>query len=358
MAGVKRSRRSCLQYGWQGLGAMAIAAGWPSVAQALDRSRPTGLIAEPLPLLLRPRALKPGDTIALVAPAGPVTVADLKEGREWLQRQGFQVVLGRHIFNRDGYLAGRDRDRAADLNAAFANPDVAAIICARGGWGCARLLPFLDWDLARSHPKILLGFSDITTLLLAYWVRSGLVTFHGPVIASRWNAFSTQAWQRVLVAGQAALLLNPPDMPHRTIHPGRARGPLVVANLSVLAAAIGSRYLPNWDGVILAIEEVEETVYRVDRLLAQLQLAGVLDRLAGFVFAQCTRCEGATAEQESLSLERAIDDWIRPLKIPSWQGMAIGHIPDKLTLPVGAIVEIDADYGSIRLLEPAVVVAR
>ena len=359
MGSWERSRRFWLQ----GLGATVLAVaygGRPLAARSpIAQAAPPADPIEPLPgPIVRPRSLRRGDTIALVAPAGMVTAADLVEGRRWLESQGFRVQLGRHVFDRDGYLAGRDRDRAADLNRAFADPAVAAIICARGGWGCARILPLLDWDLARSHPKILLGFSDITALLLAYYGRSNLVTFHGPVIASSWNAFSTAAWRQVLVDGQPMQLANPPTMPHRPIYPGQARGPLVVANLSVLAAMLGSAYLPSWDGVILIVEEVSEPVYRVDRLLSQLKLAGILDRLAGFIFAQCTRCGVPGDRDPTLSLSRVLQDWIRPLAIPSWQGFAVGHIPDKLTLPLGVSVEIDANRGTVQLLEPAVLTDR
>ncbi len=359
MANWERSRRFWLQ----GFGAtlLAVAQGGPllgqrsAIAQAASASdAPEGVPSPPL----RPRSLQPGDTIALVAPAGRVVAADLAEGRRWLESQGFRLQLGRHLFDRDGYLAGRDRDRAADLNRAFADPAVAAIICARGGWGCARILPLLDWELARSHPKILLGFSDISALLLAYYVQSNLVTFHGPVIASSWNAFSTAAWRRLLVDGQPMRLANPPTMSHRMIYPGQARGPLVVANLAVLAAMVGSPYLPRWDGVILIVEEVGEPVYRIDRLLSQLKLTGILDRLAGFIFAQCTRCGDPGDRDPTLSLGRVLQDWIRPLEIPSWQGFAVGHVPDKWTLPLGVSVEIDARRGSVDLLEPAVLTDR
>ncbi|HEY9689676.1 MAG TPA: LD-carboxypeptidase, partial [Coleofasciculaceae cyanobacterium] len=359
MGSWERSRRFWLR-GF-GVTLLAVAQGGrlvgprSAIAQAASAADPLEPVRSPL---LRPRSLQPGDTIAVVAPAGMVAAADLVDGCNWLQRQGFRVQVGRHVFNRDGYLAGRDRDRAADLNRAFADPAVAAIICARGGWGCARLLPLLDWDLARLHPKILLGFSDITALLLAYSVRSNLVTFHGPVIASSWNAFSTAAWRQVLVDGQPMRLANPPTMPHRPIYPGQARGPLVVANLSVLAAMVGSPYLPRWDGVILIVEEVSEPVYRIDRLLSQLKLAGILDRLAGFVFAQCTRCAVPGDRDPTLSLSRVLQDWIRPLEIPSWQGFAVGHIPEKLTLPLGVEVAIDASRGTVELLEPAVLTDR
>lgn len=359
MGSWERSRRFWLQ----GFGAtlLAVAHGGRLAGprSAIAQTSPTGDTPEVVPSLpLRPRSLQPGDTIAVVAPAGRVAAADLVEGCRWLESQGFRLQLGRHLFDRDGYLAGRDRDRAADLNRAFADPAVAAIICARGGWGCARILPLLDWSLARSHPKILLGFSDISALLLAYYVQSNLVTFHGPVIASSWNSFSTAAWRRLLVEGQPMQMTNPPTLPHRMIYPGQARGPLVVANLSVLVAMVGSPYLPHWDGVILIVEEVGESVYRVDRLLSQLKLAGILDRLGGFIFAQCTRCGDPGDRDPTLSLTRVLQDWIRPLEIPSWQGFAVGHVPDKWTLPLGIPVEINAQQGSLALLKTAVLVDR
>lgn len=356
MAGFSpRSRRQFVTLGSitaSSIGLGAWLAQWLRVLAA-DLPEP-----EPPPRFLKPPALKPGDTLAIVSPAGPVTADELASGLAFLRDRGFRVQLGAHALDRDGYLAGRDRDRAADLNAAFADDRIAGIICTRGGWGCGRLLPLLNYDLIRSHPKILLGYSDTTALLLAIYAKTGLIGFHGPVVTSVWNPFSVAAWQAALLNGQAVQLANPAGQAHRTIIPGKAQGPLLGGNLSVVTALLGSDYLPAWDGAILFLEEVDEEIYRIDRLFVQLKLAGVLDRLAGFVFGQCRDCGQNRDRSPTLTLDRLFSDWIAPLKIPALAGAPIGHVPDKWTLPVGLPVELDATGGTIRFLEPAVAIGK
>lgn len=312
---------------------------------------PSAAPAKPLPL-------RPGDLIGLSSPGGYVSGEDVEEARLRLQELGFRTRLAPNALGRRGYLAGPDAARAADLHTLFDDDDVRAIVALRGGWGAARLLPLLDFERIAAHPKALIGYSDVTALLLALYARSGLVTFHGPVGISNWNDFTMASFQAVLMSGRTPVLGNPPApivagaAPRlQTVHPGKARGRLVGGNLSVLAALLGSPYLPDWRGHVLFLEDVGEEVYRVDRMLTQLRLAGVLDGLAAFIFGQCTRCK---AGPDSLSLRQVLDDHLRPLGIPAWLGAPIGHVDDKLTLPLGVEVEVDADLGTIRLLEPAV----
>ncbi len=315
-------------------------------ASATARSQPDRTPVKPPPLRV-------GDTIALVSPASFVEVEDVLAIRQTLTRLGLRVKLGRHALDRNGYLAGSDRDRANDLNAAFVDPDVRAILAMRGGWGCNRILPQLDYDRIRAHPKVFMGYSDITSLLLAFYSRAGLVSFHGLTGISRWEPSSIQAFQRVCFAGERVVWQNPPTSPIRTLNGDRARGRLVGGNLSVLAAMVGSGYLPDWRGKILFVEEIGEEVYRIDRLLTQLQLAGILERLQGFIFGQCLNCQPEEPDK-SLSLMEVLRDRIEPLGIPAWYGAEIGHIRNQFILPVGIEVEIDADRGTIQLLESPV----
>lgn len=310
---------------------------------------------------LLPRPLAPGDTVALVSPSSAVSDPfDLQLAREVMEALGLRVVTGAHYAERRGHLAGSDAERAGDLNAAFADPDVAAIVCTRGGSGAARLLPLLDYEAIRANPKALLGYSDVTALHCAIQARTGLVTFHGPIGTGSWNRFNADQFRRVFFERELMRYENrieagdelvPRRNRTRTLVPGQARGRLLGGNLTVLTALAGSPYLPDFDGAILFLEDVSEAPYRVDRMLTTLRLMGVLDRIAGFVFGECTDCDPGDG-YGSLTLAQILDDFIVPLGIPAYTGAMIGHIREQFILPVGGEVELDADAGTLRLLAP------
>jgi muramoyltetrapeptide carboxypeptidase len=315
------------------------------------------------PPLLRPRRLRSGDRVGLVAPASAnFRSVDVEIAQDVARAFGLEPRLGAHVRDRHGYLAGRDEDRAADVDAFFADPEVSAIFAIRGGWGCARILPLLDWDVIRRHPKVLTGYSDITALHCGLQARAGLVTFHAPVAISDWPAFSVEQFRRIVFEAETLTMANPPggeerlvqrENRTRTITPGRARGRLLGGNLTVLTALVGSPYVPALDGAVLFLEDVNEEIYRVDRMLTQLRLAGLLARLRGFVFGSCSRCEPGEG-YGSLTLEEVLDEHVKPLGIPAYEGAMIGHQQRQFTLPVGVEVEMDADKGTITMLEPAV----
>ncbi len=334
----------------------------------------TGLVATQVPLAtasglfskstLKPPRLKAGDTVGLINPAGATFhTDDVNIAEETLAALGLKMKTGEHLMDRYGYLAGTDEARAADINTMYADPGVSAILTLRGGWGCNRLLHLLDYKSIAKHPKILMGYSDITSLLLALNAKTGLVTFHGPVGISTWNEYSTDFVRRLLFEAKTVNMENPKDIGDNltqtkdrilTIHDGLAQGKLWGGNLSVLTSMVGSDYLPDFKGSILFLEEVGEDIYRVDRMLTQLKLAGILDQLAGFVFGKCSNCNPGEG-YGSLTLEEILDDHIKPLGIPAWYGSMIGHIEDKFTMPLGIEAEIDASAGRITLLESAVV---
>ncbi len=317
------------------------------------------------PRLIKPRRLQPGDVVGLAQPATlTLDEGELELVEDVVRALGFVPRRGQHALARHGYLAGPDEHRAADLNAMFADPEVKAILGVRGGWGSARVLPHLDYDLIAKNPKPLMGYSDITALHLAIPARTGLVTFHGPVGVSRWSEFQRLQAQRVLIDGEATLLSPPPkpekdlvqrDHRVRTLTPGRARGVLYGGNLTVLSALIGTPYVPDFEGAILFLEDVREEPYRVDRMMTQLALSGVLKKLAGFVFGTCSRCEPGDGSYASLTLREILLDHVKPLGIPAWHNAVVGHQEDQWTLPCGLPVEIDSVAGTIQLLEPAVI---
>jgi muramoyltetrapeptide carboxypeptidase len=318
---------------------------------------------DPVPVL--PRRLAAGDTVGIVAPASATfNSVDLAIAKESLQALGLEVEVGSHVLARHGYLAGGDKDRAADINLFFGDRSIRAVLAIRGGWGSSRALPHLDFDLIRRNPKVVVGFSDITALHLAIHARTGLVTFHGPNGLGRWDSWSLDYFKRVIFEGEALRMENPKALSERnaltqtehrvqTITAGTARGRLLGGNLTVLTAIVGSPYLPSFDGAILFLEDVGEDLYRVDRMLTQLELAGVLEKIRGFVFGTCAECEPGEGFA-SLSLEEIFADHIKPLGVPAWFGAMIGHQMPQWTVPVGAEAEIDAASGTIRLLAPAV----
>ena len=362
---MRSDRRTFLKTGLKtGLatGALAALAG---VTPALTHAAvPAGIPAgTPERSVRKPARLKKGDTVGLIAPAGAVFQrSEITLVTDTLAALGLRWKPGAHLTARNGYLAGKDAERADDLNAMFADDGVDAVMAVRGGWGCNRILPLLDYASIARHPKILIGYSDITTLLLALQARTGLVTFHGPVGSSTWNRFTVDYFTRVLFNAEAVTMKNPQDPGDslirtkdrvETITPGTARGRLLGGNLTLVASMIGTEYLPSWDGAILFLEDDGEYIYRIDRMLTQLSLAGILRRLAGVVIGKFTNC-GPGEGYGSLTLEDLFADHVRPLGIPAWSGAMIGHLEDKFTVPLGIGAEIDAGAGTIRLLEPAV----
>ncbi len=313
-----------------------------------------------LPLVKAPR-IRPGDRVGLVRPA--TAAYDTEPTKIWidaLEYLGLEVILGDNYYARHGYFAGEDEARASDINAFFAEPSIRMIF-ARGGWGSPRLLPLIDYESVAANPKVLLGYSDATALITAVHVMTGLVTFHGP---SPLNVFSAEHFRRVVMNGEHYRLENPSLLTEntlvqtenriRTIRGGKARGRILGGNLSLLTAVMGSPYLPDWEGSILFIEDVNEAVYRVDRMMTELSLAGVLGKIRGFVFGRCTEC-GPGEGFGSLTMEEMIAEHIRPLGIPAFAGTMIGHIDEQFTVPLGIDVEIDADAGTIDMLEAGVV---
>lgn len=325
---------------------------------------PAAAAAPAQPLLRAPR-LKPGDTLALINPSGAIYErGPYRYATEALQALGFRVREAPNLRARYGHFAGTDAQRAADVNAMFADPTVHGILAMTGGSGGNRILPLIDYAAIRRTPKFLGGFSDLTALLTAVQVQTGLVTFHSPMGASEWNEFSVQWLRGAVMDAQAVTLANPQDREDNlavrsgritTLRGGTARGPLVGGNLAVLTSMAGSAYWPRFDGAILFLEEVNEYIYRVDRMLSTLKLSGALERVAGVVLGGFTNCGPGDGNYGTLTLDEVFDDYFKPLNVPVYSGALFGHIKRKFTLPVGLPVEMDADAGTVRFLQPAVV---
>lgn len=307
--------------------------------------------------MIRPRALRQGDQVGFVAPAG--SLADpsyLERSVRAAQAMGFGVKVGKSCDKVYGYLAGGDELRADDLNRMFLDDTVRAIVCMRGGYGAPRILDRLDYRAAAEHPKILLGYSDITALHIAYGQKSGLCTFHGPMPATEWiwpsfDRFTRDGLLRALTrAKPLGPIENPPGCPLEALSPGHAEGELAGGNLSLICALMGTPYQLDARGKILLIEDVDESVHRVDRMLTMLRLAGVFDVCAGVVLGGFTNCR-AEHPKRSLTLRQAIEDVLLPFDGPVVWGYKIGHCEPKLTLPLGARCALDER--GLRVLESA-----
>lgn len=306
---------------------------------------------------IKPLALKVGDVIAISSPAGAVWEdAQIDKFVSILENLGFKVKLGQTLKEKFGYFAGTDELRASEINKFFLDKEVKAIFCMKGGWGCARILDKLNYDAIKNNPKIIMGFSDITSLLIGITSKTGLVTFHGPVGNSGWNDFTIDYLKRVLTNKEMVAYAYADDDADKyyTITEGKVNGILFGGNLTVLAGMIGSNYLPDWKNKILFLEETGEEPYRIDRMLTQLKLSGVLKNINGFVFGKCVKCE-AEEPEKAFTLQQVLEQHIKPLGIPAFYGAMIGHIVNKYTVPIGISAEMDASTGLLKLLEPAVI---
>lgn len=314
--------------------------------------------------IIKPNRLKIGDKIGLVAPAGFITEKELAEANQNLQTLGFEVVAGENILNRHGYLAGTDKQRADDLNKMFQNKDIKGIVCARGGYGCARMLQYLDYELIKKNPKILLGYSDITILHYAIFSQTGLITFHGPVGISTFNEFSILSLNNVLINPQPILAMWNADEDKTktefnitTIRSGKAKGRLIGGNLSLVVSLIGTKYDVDAKNKIIFLEEIGEEPYRIDRMLTQMIQADKFVNAAGIALGVFSKCESKPDESgisNSFTFTEVLFDRLFNLGIPVIYGLSFGHIKNKLTIPFGAMAELDVDNQIINLLESSV----
>jgi muramoyltetrapeptide carboxypeptidase len=317
--------------------------------------------------LIRPKALRPGDTIGLITPATEVPDPDrLALAERTITYFKLRLKRGRNVGKRFGNYRESIAARLDDLHAMFRDPEVKAIFCIRGGYASAHLLDSIDYDLIRRNPKIFLGYSDITAMHLALQKSARLVTFHGPIVLSRFTNYTQQHFRKALFeTTPLGKVTNPPDSDPlrpihalRTIRPGVASGTLIGGNLSLISTTLGTPYEIDTRGRILFLEDVEEQAYSLDRMLTQLRLAGKFDQAAGVIWGECSDC-GPRAYQPSLvlpfSVGEVVDNLLGDLKIPVLSGLTIGHTTDQLTLPLGVMATLDATAGTLEITEAGVV---
>lgn len=307
------------------------------------------------PSLIKPKALQKGDLIGLIAPGGAVFDHDsINQTKSKLSKFGFSILEGETLRTQHGYLSATDAKRAKDIKDMFLNPDVKAIVAIRGGSGCARLLPHLDYNLIRQNAKPFIGMSDITVLLNAFYSQAGLITYHGPVGYSTWEGFTWNFFKSTLMDKKKTVMLNPSgNKLFYTIRSGKAEGELIGGNLTVFCQLLGSDYLPNMENKILFLEDVKEEPYRIDRLLTQLKLSGIFEKINGIILGEFKNCVPEEPEK-SFTLKEMFLEHFKDSKIPVFYGAKFGHVKEKWTFPIGIKAKMDADKGSVFLLEEAV----
>jgi muramoyltetrapeptide carboxypeptidase len=314
--------------------------------------------------VIKPPKLKRGDTLALITPGSYIKEDEKQDSIKNLKELGFEVTYSDRLMEKNGYFSATDEERAADINEMFEREDIHGIVCARGGYGCARILPFLDYQMIRANPKPFIGFSDVTALHYAILKKGGLVTFNGAVGISTFSRFTVQYFEKVLLYPEDNLEMENSSTDNNynsygitTITDGKANGELIGGNLSIVVSLIGTEYDIDTEGKIIFLEEFIEEPYRIDRMLTQMIQAGKFERAAGIalgVFKMCEPSKTNPAFEDSFSLMEVLRDRLGNLKIPVIYGLSFGHVVDKLTIPFGIRAELDTDRQLIKLLERAV----
>lgn len=308
--------------------------------------------------IIKPQALRRGDVIGIVAPASPPVSEDaLSRGIRYLEQLGYRILVGDNIFKKRGYLAGTDKERIADFHNLLANKHVKAIFLARGGYGCGRLLPLLDFNLIRRHPKIILGYSDFTALSLAIFSKTRLVTFTGPMVASDMaDGLSREAEERLWHTLSSTKPLKPLKISKKKrikLHPGKSSGRLLGGNLSLVVSLLGTPYFPNEKDSIWLLEEIDERPYRIDRMLTQLKNAGIFQKTRGIVLGEFVDCT-PPSDKPSLTFQEAFKDTFGHSPFPVLGHFHYGHVKNLLTLPIGTRVRLDTEKGELSFIESAV----
>ncbi len=294
---------------------------------------------------IKPPRLNPGDEIGLIAPAGPVAPTELSPGIDLLTAMGYGVCLSAHLYHRKEYLAGEDDTRLQDLHSMFRNDKVKAIFCARGGYGSLRLLSKIDYDLIRENPKVIIGYSDITALLLAVLNEAGIVTFHGPVVRELSYDMDPGLLFRPITSQEPLVV----DLGRgSTLMPGGTSGILLGGNLSLICHLIGTPYMPSLNGCILFVEERGEPLYKIDRMLMYLELSGLFKNLSGIILGLFENCG------DILAIHRLFTDIGRRLNIPVCSGLPVGHGKENITIPLGVQADLDTRNKTLTVLEPCV----
>ena len=309
--------------------------------------------------MIKPKALKKGDTIGLIAPSSPTDkIENVEKSINVLKGQGFNVVVGESCYQRYGYLSGSDEVRANDMNKMFKDKNIDAVFCLRGGYGTPRILDLLDYEEIKNNPKLFIGYSDITALHIVLSNNCNMVTFHGPMATSDmiddFDDFSRQCYMKAITSTEPlGFIKNPDGVEIKSLVKGFAKGKIIGGNLALLTATIGTPYEVDTKGKLFFIEEVEEFTYRVDRMLTQLKLAGKFNDCTGIILGDFKDCNPQTPDD--LTLSQVFDDIIVPAGKPTIYNLKAGHCNTKVTIPFGVDAELDADNCTLNITEAALI---
>ena len=296
--------------------------------------------------IIKGSRLQRNQAVGIVAPSSPVNQSEISQGLELLESFPLKIRLAPHLFDHLNYLAGSDHDRVSDLHQMFSDPDIKAIFCARGGYGSARILNKIDFDLIRKNPKIIVGFSDLTALVIAIYKQSGLATIHGPTLL---DLPKNKNWPHLSRLITTSHRLQVSFKQGKVIHKGKASGILLGGNLSVICSLLDTPFLPSFEGVILFLEEKGESPYRLDRMLTQLLLSNRLDRLSALIIGQMEDC----GEKEIIN--SLLNERLGGLNIPVVTGLPVGHGVENMSLPLGLRALLDTERMLLKVEESAVV---
>lgn len=302
--------------------------------------------------IVKPKKLKKGDVIGLIAPSSPITDKELLNNSiGYIEKQGYSVELGKNIYLEKGYLAGDDTKRLEDLHNMFSNKNIKAIICIRGGYGSTRILDRIDYNLIKKNPKIFVGYSDITALSLAFLNKTGLVTLAGPMPLKSLNEEITPFteeifWKTLTSDKKIGFIKNPNEENFFVLQKGKAEAPLVGGNLSVLTSLLGTPFFPKMKDNLLLLEETCEPPYRVDRMLSQLKNAGIFNEIKGVVLGRFINCVETNLTNKSLTINDVIADYFESMKIPVIYNVNHGHVPETISIPIGLSCTINTVSGA------------
>ncbi len=310
--------------------------------------------------IIKPKKLQTGDVIGIISPAStPNNLEDIEKGVSYLEKLGYRVEIGQNVGKKHGYLAGTDEERLDDLHSMFVNKDVKAIFCVRGGYGSGRLLDRLNYSLIKKNPKIFVGYSDITSLQMAILKKTGLVTFAGPMLATDFsdevNEYAEENfWRVITVSKKIGKLHNPRDEKFYILNSGRGEGQILGGNLATLNSLTGTQYMPNLKNSILLLEDIDESPYKIDRMLNQLKLAGIFDQINGVILGRFVDCYEKDKSKDFIKLNEVIEHYLGKLKTPVLYSFSHGHIKENITIPLGVQCKLNASRGFIEILESAV----
>lgn len=311
--------------------------------------------------IIKPKKLNRGDLIGVIAPSSPINNSEkINNAVKYFEAQGYPVLLGKSVFSEKGYLAGDDDLRLNDFHSMFANKNVKAIICLRGGYGSIRFIDKINFKLIRSNPKIFVGFSDITTLQLAILEKAKLITFAGPMISTYFgldeneNFIEEQFWDMITSNKKKRRIVNPNSEKYFVLNKGRAEGRLIGGNLTSLIALSGSRFLPTFDNSILLLEEISEPPYKIDRMFNMLRRQNIIKKAKGIILGRFIDCYEQDSDKKTLTLNEVILDYFANIRKPVIYNVNHGHVNNNITLPIGARCKINTTKGFFEILENVV----